>query len=102
MESVIWLLFKKNLSTTILMKRSRRQLSTDMVIHSGIFKNNQITLLPCFTFILKTGVSFYCVSQASFQIQFCFLFFFSLLKILADMYTFFLGRTPNKDTVPFR
>jgi len=26
----------------------------------GIFKNNQITLVPCFTFVPKTGFSFYC------------------------------------------
>jgi len=32
------------------MKRSRRELSIDMVIHSGIFKNDQITLSPCFIF----------------------------------------------------
>ena len=36
-------------------------LSIDMVIHSGIFDINKITLFPCFTFISKTGVSFYCV-----------------------------------------
>jgi len=40
------------------MKRSRRELSIDMVIHRGIFENNKITLFPCFTFIPKTGVSF--------------------------------------------
>ena len=39
------------------MKWSRRELSIDTVM--DIFKNNQITLLPCFTFIPKTGVSFY-------------------------------------------
>jgi len=42
------------------MKTSRRDISIDMVIHRGIFKNNQITLFPCFTFVPKTGVSFYC------------------------------------------
>jgi len=41
------------------MKRSRRELSIDMVVHKGIFKNNQITLFLCFTY--KTGVSFYFV-----------------------------------------
>jgi len=30
------------------MKRFRRELTIDMVIHKRIFKNNQITLLPCF------------------------------------------------------
>ena len=43
------------------MKRSRRELSIDIVIHKGIFKifkNNQITLFSCFTVIPKTGVSF--------------------------------------------
>jgi len=35
-----------------------------MVIHGGIIKNNQLTLLLlCFTFILKTGVSFYSVHR---------------------------------------
>jgi len=42
------------------MKRSRRELSIDMVVHMGIFKNNQITFFHCFTFIPKTGVSFNC------------------------------------------
>jgi len=42
------------------MKRSRRELSFDRVIHGGIFENNHITLFPCFTFIPKTGGSFYC------------------------------------------
>ena len=47
------------------MKRSRRELSIDMVIHRGIFKNNQTTLLfRCFTFIHKTGTSFYCEPEA--------------------------------------
>jgi len=44
------------------MKRSRQELSIDVVIRRGIFKNNQITLFTCFTFIPVTGVSFYCVS----------------------------------------
>jgi len=30
----------------------------------GVFKNNQITLFLCFTFIPKTGISFYCVPFA--------------------------------------
>jgi len=61
-ESVIWLL-KKNLSTTILMRRSCRELSIYMVIQMGIFKNNPITLCPYFTFIPKTGSSFHWVPQ---------------------------------------
>jgi len=51
------------------MKRSRRELSIDVVVDRDIFQNNQITLLPCFTFISKTGMglpktgdSFYCVN----------------------------------------
>jgi len=60
-ESVIWLFLKINLSTTIAMNGSRRELSIDIIIHWGIFKNNPISLFPCFTFIPKTGVSFYCV-----------------------------------------
>ena len=49
------------------MKRSRRELSIDMVIDRFISKNNQITVFPCFTFIPKTGMGlsqigfFYCV-----------------------------------------
>jgi len=35
------------------MKRSRPELSDDMVIHRGMFKYNQITLFRCFTFIRK-------------------------------------------------
>jgi len=50
-ESVFWLVLKINLPTTISMKRSRGELSIDMVIHMGIFKNNQITLFPCLPFI---------------------------------------------------
>jgi len=37
------------------MKRSRRELSIDMVIHSDIFENNQTR----FTFIQKTGISYF-------------------------------------------
>jgi len=36
------------------MKRSRRELSIDMVIVRGIFKNNQITHYSCFIFKPKT------------------------------------------------
>jgi len=43
------------------MKTSRRELSIDMVIHRGIFKNNLITVSPCSTFVPETGVSFHCV-----------------------------------------
>jgi len=52
-ESVIWLFLKINLLTTISMKRPRRELSIDMVVHGGILKKN-ITFFPCFTFIPKT------------------------------------------------
>jgi len=61
-KSVIWLFLKINLSTTTSMKRSRRELSIDIVIQRGIFQNNQTTLFSSFTFILKTEVIFYCVS----------------------------------------
>jgi len=30
-----------------------------MVIHFDIFENNKVTLFPYFTFIFKTGISFY-------------------------------------------
>ena len=59
-KSVIWLFFKINLSTTISMKRSRRELSIDILIHRGIFKNNQITLFLGII-LPKTGASFSCV-----------------------------------------
>jgi len=46
--------------------RRYQVLSIDVVIHRAIVKNNQITLFPClyfsfaqFTFIGKTGVTFY-------------------------------------------
>jgi len=40
------------------MKRSRQELTIDMVVRTGNFKNNKITLFPRFTFIPKSGVSF--------------------------------------------
>ena len=45
------------------MKRSRRELSIDLVrsIHRNIFGCTQITLFPYFTLIPKTGVSFNCL-----------------------------------------
>jgi len=43
------------------MKRSRRELAIDTVIHWGTFDNNQITLFPCFALLPNTRVSFYCV-----------------------------------------
>jgi len=59
-EGVIWVLLKINLSTITSIKRSRRELSIDMVILIGICKNDQIILFPCFNFIPKKGVSFSC------------------------------------------
>jgi len=47
------------------MKRSHRELSI-MVIHRGIFKNSQITLFLCLTFIPKTAVSFYRATLSAF------------------------------------
>jgi len=64
-KSVIWLFLKINLSTNHINEKvsSRaltcRELAIDMVVHGGIFKFNQITLFPCFTFIPKLGASFY-------------------------------------------
>jgi len=49
------------------MKRSRRELSINMVIDGFVFNNNQITLFPCFNFIPNAGMGlpktgfFYCV-----------------------------------------
>jgi len=57
-KGVIWLFMKMNLSTTISMKRSRRELSIDMVIQRGIYKNKHITHLPCSTSISKKGLVF--------------------------------------------
>jgi len=37
------------------MKRFRREISIDIVIR-GIFKNNQITIIPRYTLISKTGI----------------------------------------------
>jgi len=58
---VIWLFLKINLSRTISLKRSCRELSIDMFILRGIHKNKLITLFPGFTSIPETGVSFYYV-----------------------------------------
>jgi len=46
-ESVLWLFFRVNPSTTISMKRSRRECSRDMVIHSSIFKNTKWLFTRC-------------------------------------------------------
>ena len=46
-DSVFGSLFLKiNPWTAISMKKSRQELSIDVVIHGGIFKSNQITLFP--------------------------------------------------------
>jgi len=52
------------------MESSRQDLFIDMIVDWFIFKNNLITLSPCFTFLPKTGiglpktgVSFYCVGR---------------------------------------
>jgi len=44
------------------MKRSHLELSIDVVIHTGILKNNQITIYSCFTFIPTSG-KVYCASK---------------------------------------
>ena len=38
------------------MKRSRRELSFNVVMDKFVFQNNQITVFPSFTFIPKTGI----------------------------------------------
>jgi len=38
------------------MKRSRGDVSMDVVIYGGFFKNNVITVISCFMFIPKTGM----------------------------------------------
>ena len=47
-----------NISTIISTKRCRRERSVDVVMQRGIFENNQITLVPCFTFIPKQRLVF--------------------------------------------
>jgi len=49
-KNVILLFLKINLSTTLLMRSSRVELSIDMVIHKGSFKYKRITLFLCFTY----------------------------------------------------
>jgi len=41
----------------------------DTVVDRFIFKNNQMTLLPCFTFIPKTGVRLYLKQELVFTEQ---------------------------------
>jgi len=48
------------------MKRSRRELSIDMITRRDIFKNNQVTVFPCSIFITKTGASFSCDDMCPF------------------------------------
>ena len=54
--SVICLFLKINLSTIISIKRSRRELSIDMVIDRDISDNYKFTLFSCFIFVSKTGM----------------------------------------------
>jgi len=44
-----------SLSTTTSMKRSRRELSTDVIFLKDIFKKNQTKPFPYFNFIAQTG-----------------------------------------------
>jgi len=46
----------KPIDNHVNMQRSRRELSVDMVVHRGIFKNNHITLFLFFTFMPKKGL----------------------------------------------
>ena len=52
-------IFEDNLSTSISMKRSRQEFFIDIGIHMSIFKNKQIMLFLCLTFIPKIRGSFY-------------------------------------------
>ena len=52
-----------------------------MVTHTGIFKNNQNTLFPCFTFTTKTGFSFYSVRRY-FRLQSNFFFSESSIHLI--------------------
>jgi len=58
------------------MKRSRRELYSDMAIHMDSFENNQITLFSCFTStpttgmgLPKKGVSSYCEFPHSLKVN---------------------------------
>jgi len=84
--------YLKKLITKTSMKRSRRELSINIVIDRSIFQNNQVTLSPCFTFIPqtniglpKTGLCFFTVHNFKrvirwelnfFSLFFCFFRFF--------------------------
>ena len=73
-KSVIWLFLKTPLtSITISMEGSRRDLFINMADVGFIFKNNPITLFPCFFFIdvglPKTWVSFHCGVTGSVDIS---------------------------------
>ena len=58
-ESVMWLVLKINLSTTVSMKRSRRELSIKIVIQKSTSKSNNVTHSPCFIrSYLKQGLIF--------------------------------------------
>jgi len=65
----MWLFLRENVPVTISMKRSRRELSIDIVTYRDIIRNDEITLIPSFTFIPKTEVRFYCVLQRFSRIQ---------------------------------
>jgi len=68
-KSAISLYLKIPQWITISIESSWRDLFIDMVIDMFIFKNNQITLSPCFTVTFntcaelpKTGLAFYCIN----------------------------------------
>jgi len=60
-KSAIWLFLKINISITISMKRSRRELSIDMVIHVYLKKISSSPVLPSYLMLPKAAVNFYCV-----------------------------------------
>ena len=61
-KDIIFFSLNINSSTTVSIKRSRRELSIDMSFKAGIFKYDWITLFPSFTFI--PGSIFTVVSSA--------------------------------------
>jgi len=73
-ESVIWLFFKIPLWIKISMESSW-DLFIDMVFDRFIFKNHQITLFPCFTFIpgvrnyLNQWFFLLCTKQSTIKIE---------------------------------
>jgi len=57
-QCVFWRFFKIGICSAIPFKRSWRELYIDVAEHMSIFKNNQNTHYPRFSYIPKTGIAF--------------------------------------------